>query len=241
MRWLVLLCTVAAMAEVKNPASDLPNIDEFDQLMQLRFQTGGPAPAAGSFVAGLNHTLLPPGSPNALGMSRMVAPPSFGQPFLPRFNVTRDFEPENDAEKDALAALEASPVQVGLYLFGRAILNSNVDVRNYRALKGPAAVTQGAPRPRWYPTGENPAAPPDALPDWKAIYPLAQRAMKSFADGGSGFETSLGTWNIAVRPVVASQDRCIACHNSNAYGTGGAVVMHQPLGGLIYAYRRAAA
>jgi hypothetical protein len=236
MRWLVLLCALAATAEVRNAASDLQEIDEFNQLMQLRFQT-----APGSLVASLNHARLPPGDPRALGMSRMVVPASFGQPFLPLFNVTRDFEPENNAENDALAELEASRVQVGLYLFGRAILNSSVDVPNYRALKGPAAMTQGAPRPRWYPTGENPAALPDALPDWKAIYPLAQRAMKSLADGGSGFDTSLGTWKIAVRPVVASQDRCVACHNSTADGTGWPVEMHQTLGGLIYAYRRSPA
>jgi hypothetical protein len=230
---------MTAMAEANTAASDLHKIDEFDQLMQLRFQTPTLAPPSGSFIATrADHPLLSPGDPSALGMSRMVAPPSFGQPFLPRFNVTRDFGPENNAEKDALAVLETAPVQVGLYLFGRAILNSNVDARNYRALKGPAAITQGAPRPRWYPTGENPMALPDALPDWKAIYPLAQRAMTSFADGGSGFETSMGAWDIAVRPVVASQDRCIACHNSKAYGAGGAVVLHQTLGGIMYAYRR---
>jgi hypothetical protein len=237
MRWFVLLFAVAAIGGVNGSTSDLQKIDELNKCLQIRFET--PAPAAPSvFVAGLNHTLLRSPAP-ALGMTRMTpSNPSFGQHYLPQFTVTRDFEPENDAEKYALDALEAAPVHVGLYLFGRAILDSRIETPNYRALKGPAAVTQGAPRPKWYPTGVNPAAPPDALPDWKEMYPLAQRAMKSFVDGGTGFETSIGMWSVAVRPVVVTQERCLTCHNSVAYGTGGAVVLHQALGGVIYAFRR---
>jgi len=196
MRWLVLLCALTGMRGVGNPASDLQKIDEFNQLMQLRFQTTALAPPPGSYQAGTEHLLTD--NPRALGMSRMAGPLSFGKFYLPNFNVTRDFEPENNSGKKPLAGLETAPLEVGLYLFGRAILDSTVDVRNYRALKGPAAVTEGAPRPKWYPSGENPAALADALPDWKAIYPLAQRAMKSFADGGAGFDTSMGTWRTSL-------------------------------------------
>jgi hypothetical protein len=56
----------------------------------------------------------------------------------------------------------------------------------------------------------------DALPDWRTFYPLAQKATKSFADGGGGFETSIGSSQIAARPFIASQ----------------------PLGGALYAFRR---
>jgi hypothetical protein len=234
MRWFVLLLAVAAIAGI---ASDLQKIDDLNNCVQIRFET--PAMAAPSpFVAGPNHTLMA-GTALALGMSRVTPNnPSFGQHYLPQFTVTRDFEPENGPEKNALDALETAPVQVGLYLFGRAILDSRIETPNYRALKGPAAVTQGGPRPTWYPTGVNPAALPDALPDWKEMYPVAQRAMKSFADGGTGFETSMGTWSVAVRPVIASQERCLTCHNSMAHGTSGAVFLNQTLGGVIYAFRR---
>jgi len=245
LRWLVLLFAAAAIPGGNAPApdlsSDLKKIDAFNERVQLRFGFETPvlAPQPGTFGARLEHTLLPPPGPTpALGMSRAASPPSFGQHFLPQFNVRRDFEPENDSEKAALTALESTPLQAGFYLFGRAILHSDIAMLNYRALKGPAAATEGAPRPRWYPTGLNPSAAPDALPDWKEMYPVARRAMQSFADGGAGFETSMGAWNIAVRPVIATQERCLSCHNSPAFGAGGTVVLHQPLGGVIYAFRR---
>jgi hypothetical protein len=70
-----------------------------------------------------------------------------------------------------------------------------------------------------------------ALPDWNAVYPLARKAMKSFTDGGTGFETEIDSWSIAARPVLASQQRCLDCHSGLA--------LNQPVGGVLYAYRRA--
>jgi hypothetical protein len=69
------------------------------------------------------------------------------------------------------------------------------------------------------------------LPDWRTIYPLAQRAMRSFADGGAGFETTIDSWRIAARPVIAGQQKCLTCHPG--------VKLDRPLGGVLYAYRRA--
>jgi hypothetical protein len=215
MRWVLLLWAVLGTSGGNAPALDLGMIDELNECVQLRFQTP-PIPAG-----------VPDGP--ALGMSRIARPPSFGEHFVPRFDSTRDFRPENDREKKALAALEAVPVQVGFYLFGRAIVDAGVETPKYRALKGPAALTRGTPRPDWYPTLVNTGALPSALPDWKAIYPLAQRAMKSFGDGGAGFETSIDSWQIAARPVVARQGRCLACHN---------VALGQAVGGVLYAFRR---
>src|SRR5260221_917578 len=45
---------------------------------------------------------------------------------------------------------------------------------------------------------------PDALPDWKTIYPIAREAMKSFEKGGKTYEASAGMWHIVARPVPAS-------------------------------------
>ena len=181
-------------------------IDELNECVQQRFQTL-PISAAPNRLT--------------LGMSRIVRPSSFGEHFVPKFISKRDFEPENDREKAALAALESESVEVGFYLFGRAIVDAPAEALNPRALKGPGAMTKGTPRPAWYPALALGAAPPaDALPDWKTVYPLAQRAMKSFADGGTGFETSIGSWRIAARPVAARQEKCVACHNNPAYGTG---------------------
>ena len=208
MRWILLLLTLPA-------TSDLGTIDQLNECVQLRFQTL-PASASGRFP---------------LGMSRVVRPSSFGQHFVPKFVSQRDFEPGSDREKEVLAKLEDESVQVGFYLFGRAILAGAADLQNPRALKGPGAMTKGTPRPAWYPAGFAPAAPADALPDWRAVYPLAQRAMRSFADGGPGFETTIDSWRIAARPVIAGQQKCLTCH--------GGVALHQPLGGVLYAYRRA--
>jgi hypothetical protein len=135
--------------------------------------------------------------------------------------------------------LEEGQIQVGLYLFGTAIANSEPALLNFRALKGPAAITRGTPRPAWYPTLAEPAAPkPGALPDWNAIYPVAQKAMKSFQDGGKGFETTVDNWNIAARPVIASHERCVSCHNHPAYRSTGEVKLHQAIGGVLYAFQR---
>ena len=216
MRWILL---VAAMAEIQGTTptvSDLGMIEELNDCVQQRFQTLPASTASNPF---------------ALGMSRIVRPSSFGEHFTPRFISQRDFEPETEREKQALAALEKDSVQVGFYLFGRAIVHTPAEARNPRTLKGPGAITKGTPRPAWYPAlAMGAAAPADALPDWKTIYPVAQRAMKSFEDGGTGFETSIGCWRIAARPVPARQEKCVACH-------GGPAVLNQPLGGVLYAFR----
>jgi hypothetical protein len=50
--------------------------------------------------------------------------------------------------------------------------------------------------------------------------------MASFRDGGAGFETTLGSWEIAARPVAAEK-RCAICHSSESH-----------IGGVLYAFRR---
>jgi hypothetical protein len=208
MRWILLLLTLPG-------TSDLGTIDQLNECVQLRFETLAPGP----------------GGRLALGMSRVMRPPSMGEHFLPKFVSQRDFEPETDREKEVLAKLEQESVQVGFYLFGRAILDSVPSDLNPRSLKGPGAITKGTPRAAWYPAGFVPAAQSDALPDWQTIYPLAQKAMRSFAAGDAAFETATGSWHIAARPVMAAQSKCQQCHANVASG--------EPIGGVFYAYRRA--
>jgi hypothetical protein len=208
MRWMLLLLTLPA-------TSDLGMIDQLNECVQLRFQTLQAGPD------GLT-----------LGMSRIMRPPSFGRHFVPKFVSQRDFEPEGARETEVLARLEEESMQVGFYLFGRAILDgSSPNLLNPRVLKGPGAMTKDTPRAARYPGALTPTAPADALPDWRAIYPLAERAMRSFADGGHGFETTVDSWRIAARPVLAAQEKCRSCH--------GEVPLHQAIGGVLYAYRRA--
>jgi hypothetical protein len=246
MRWLFFVCAYlgAEVASSTNP--DLRMIDDLNECVRVRFETTtlvtdtvslaveptapGMNPVFSSrmqsFVVTMPVVTMP-----ALGMSRIASPPSIGRHFSPQFNVSSDFTPENDREKKVVASLGAARLHVGLFVIGRAILGSDSEKLNYRALKGPAAMTAGTPRPGWYPMGELRAVGDNALPDWNAVYPLARKAMKSFTDGGTGFETEIDSWNIAARPVLASQQRCLACH--------GGLALNQPVGGVLYTYRRA--
>jgi hypothetical protein len=141
-------------------------------------------------------------------------------------------------EREVITQLEENGIHVGLYVFGTAVVTSSPEDLNYRALKGPGAVTRGTLRPAWYP-GQPIVLPAsaDALPNWKAVYPLAKRAMQSFEDGGSGFETTLDGWNIAARPVVA-EARCNVCHDRLYAVSSPAAKGKKSIGGVLYAFRR---
>jgi hypothetical protein len=206
----------AALYATIPPAPDLELINRLDAVVQHRFQD--PAPLS-------------------LGMSRVARPVSMGTHFYPKRASARDFQPESPVEKEVIDALEKQQTQVGFYVIGNVITSlppSDVTLVSFRALKGPAAMTRGTLRPTWYPPSRKTVAgDPNALPDWEAIYPLASKAMKTFQDGGQGFETTFGNWNIAARPVIASQQRCVTCHNSMDLQ----VKLNDPIGGVLYAYR----
>jgi len=186
--------------------------------------------------------------PGTLGMSRIIIPSSFGRHFQPDLTLKRDFLPENVIEQNVVEELERRRLQVGFYLFGAAITQSTAGILNFRALKGPGIITRETPRPAAYPgviaiiPAPLPAASaPDSLPDWNAIYPLARKAMRSFQDGGKGFDTVFDSWTVAARPVLASQESCVSCHNNPAYGRSvQPVKLNQAIGGVLYAFRRAA-
>lgn len=191
----------------------------------------------------VQNRLLKP-LPKSLGMSRIMVRSSFGDHFRPLVSDRRDFAPENEQEKQVLATLEARKLQVGLYLFGESILREDSKDFSFRALKGPGAITAGTPRPKWYPgrvlRTPVPAteATEDVLPDWKTIYPVAQRAMRSFKDGGKGFEMEFQGWTLAARPAVAVNEKCVSCHNNKAYTQSlGDAKLGDPLGGVLYAFR----
>jgi hypothetical protein len=194
-----------------NPkAPDLPLIERLDSVVQRRFADPRPA---------------------TLGMSRIAVPSSMGEHFRPATGAATDFVPLTREEREITAEMEQQNLQVGFYLFGAPILTYSPEALNFRALKGPAVITHGTPRPAWYPMSMKPATDAGgALPDWKTIYPLARRAMIGFQSGDGAFETTFEGWNIAARPVTASDARCLHCHS---------IALKQPIGGVIYAFRRA--
>ena len=219
-------CVLLVSGSTGRSTVDLRMIDALDEVVQARFAD----PAAQMF-----------------GMSRQLIRGSLGEHFLPALTRDRDFQPTTPDEKVAISALESNHVDVGFYLFGREVASSESTDLNYRALKGPGAMTAGTPRPSWYPKTLLTLSPPlstgleetnpDALPDWREVYPLARKAMRSFADGGKGFETELRGWKFAARPVMASQARCVTCHEQTNGGSAG-FKLHEPVGGALYAFRR---
>ena len=83
--------------------------------------------------------------------------------------------------------MEDQKLELGIYFFGQAIVDQPYTNMDYRALKGPAAITKGTIRP---PSGylalmgySRERLDPDSLPTWRDAYPIAQRAMRSFNDG----------------------------------------------------------
>ena len=184
--------------------SDPGSIRQLDELVQLRLKTP---------------------IPGVLGMSRIATPSSRDRHFLPDRGSACDFVPENAMERKAIGKLEEQRVEVGLYVFGTAILKAKAEALDYRALKGPAIVTRGTPRPGWYPGwGKARAVRNDSLPDWNAVYPVARGSMERFKNGGREVQTTLAGWKVMARPVMGDK-RCEMCHAAGL------------IGGLMYAYR----
>ena len=219
-----LLLTQPGVAELPRAVEAMHLIDQLDDCVQERLH---------------NPT------PEGLGMSRITIRSSLGTHFTPVLTDKRDFEPQSDRERKALAALEDRKIQVGLYLVGASILNEDSGALNFRSLKGPGAITIDTPRPKRYPSSLSKPGPWQLpvrvedtgtvyLPDWNAIYPVAQRAMRSFKDGGKGFETEFLGWTIAARPAMAASSKCVSCHNSLAPDS---VKLGEAVGGVLYAYR----
>lgn len=178
--------------------------------------------------------------PSSRGMSRVAEPRSFGTHYLPQWSTPTDFRPESLEEFRAIGDLESRSIRVGLYVFGAAILRWDRRQQDFRALKGPAAITPGTVRPSWYPSLPEMrfTAPRDALPDWTAIHPIARAAMKRFAEGGKSFEAELDGWTLLARPVPASAESCVGCHNNpNISRSPRPIALHDAIGGVLYGYR----
>src|SRR5579863_681959 len=81
----MLLLTQPGGARLPAAAEALPLINELDVSIQERLHNA---------------------RPETLGMSRIMRWPSLGEHFVPVITDKRDFAPENDRERKALAALE---------------------------------------------------------------------------------------------------------------------------------------
>lgn len=145
-------------------------------------------------------------------------------PAAKRFGITRvgdrhraEFTPETPAEERLVTDLKAGGWNVSVYLAGRGLL---VTDRRPSAVQGPVVVTSG-----------------DAPPGYAMQYE-ARTAFRLLAVRET-HEFSVGRWSVVARPVRASAERCVTCHNrsSGSFGLDDAEVkMGDLLGVALYAF-----
>ncbi len=162
--------------------------------------------------------------------------------FLSEPNTIGMFFPENDQEREAVAEIEQSGLNMVLYLASRNILGTkpeesqnNIRPLFHAPLRGPVAITQSSQKTAW----------PAASSLWKQ----ARKAMQDFdrQKSASQREFSAGGKDFIARPVRA-QEACLKCHTpqiypSNIPNNDGAVrqlSVGDPIGVLLYAYAKSA-
>jgi hypothetical protein len=179
------------------------------------------------------HLTLPvtapePGELNRLDdciQRRFLARTTFGMGrILPdQFHGVRQFRPENTTEQAVINQLDQKGYQVALYLAGRSVLDVPSPIPNlafYRyAVQGPAYIT---------------ALPhPEELPRPETVLEESRAALEAFNNNKSYGDVQRGDWTIALRPLRASNEACVQCHNAS----GARVKMNDPLGVVMYVYK----
>ncbi len=154
---------------------------------------------------------------------------------------------ENDEEKEAVAEIEESGINMVLYLASRKVLGSMPDESNpknifHEPLRGPVGITRNSGKSDW----------PEAMSLWTQ----AQKAMQDFESEktASQYEFSAEGKGFVARPVRA-QEACLKCHTPQVYqnyNNDGAVLRlttdastrqikaGDPIGVLLYAYTSSA-
>jgi len=160
----------------------------------------------------------------AFGMSRVL--PN-------RYHGVAQFQPEDATEQRVVSELTQKGYQVAIFLAGRHVLDTapvGMPVGRF-GLQGPA-----------YVASTNSAT---ALPDRDVLLAESRKAMQSFAtkdEHYAGYEITRGSWTVAMRPLRASNERCVMCHTVG-FGTLVRDSSRNPklgdaLGVAMYVYRR---
>ena len=169
---------------------------------------------------------------------------------MARIATERKFEPETEAEKEAVRGLRRGGYRLALYLAGRGVLEP-LPVK-YRAVStkfGTFGPGNGVAGPVFVSSSGI-----KGLPDANALWESARAGFETFAGGGERreFEEAEG-WRIEARPVRASGESCLQCHKTDrkyevmklANGRemvsiepkGNTLRLGDPLGVLLYVYR----
>ncbi len=145
------------------------------------------------------------------------------EPYSPhQFHGVRQFRPENATEQAVVNQIEDKGYQVALYLAGRSVLSApaaDPTVARYRyAVQGPAYITH--------------LKTPGELPGADALFEESRAALAAF-NSGEGYDVQKGDWTVALRPLRASNQACVQCHNA----AGAHVKMNDALGVVMYVYK----
>ncbi len=135
------------------------------------------------------------------------------------FHGVRVFRPENATEGAVVDRLQQQNYEVALYLAGRGILTppTPLDFPRRDRVQGPAYITR--------------LGNPEELPGPEALLEESRRALISFQKG-DGYDIHTSGWTVSMRPLRATSDKCVACHNTPGLKIGDA------LGVAMYVYRK---
>ena len=148
-------------------------------------------------------------SRTSFGMSR-IAVPSMA------YHGQRMFHPENPTEFGVVDQIRKKGFEFAVFLAGRSVLSSPLPM----GVQGPALVT-GVRDLR-------------QLPGSDALLPESRAALASF-QSGEGYDIRMGDWTVAMRPLRASNEGCVACHTARTAQTG--LHVGDALGVVMYVFR----
>ncbi|HEX8502243.1 MAG TPA: hypothetical protein VF659_16800 [Pyrinomonadaceae bacterium] len=170
---------------------------------------------------------------------------------MARIATEKKFEPTTEEERAAVGALKRDGYRVALYLAGRAVLADAP--AEARAAKKHFGIGPGVPGMSGPIFVSSPGV--KGLPGGAVLWDETRRALESFAAGGERYGFSAGPWEVEARAVRAGGESCLKCHSPDVRveylpapdgrlftrfeRKGAELKVGDPLGVLLYAYRRA--
>jgi hypothetical protein len=128
----------------------------------------------------------------AFGINRIGAMPAA------HFQGMRAFRPENPIEQSVVDQLRQKGLEVAAYLVGRQALAKTPASTPRSGLQGPASITLRSDT---------------QFADEASVFSEGKTALASIGQG-PGYDLKKGDWNIAIRPLRASNQTCIQCHTT---------------------------
>jgi hypothetical protein len=130
----------------------------------------------------------------------------------------RMFQPENPTEQSIVDQLRQKGFEVAAYLVGRQALAETPVPTSRAGLQGPASITFHSDT---------------EFPDETFVFSEGKKALAAIGQG-SGYDVKKGEWNIAIRPLRASNQTCIQCHTT----VDNAPTLGEALGVVMYVFRQ---